>query len=192
MGPTQKSGRAARKSAFPTARLLCANGLNRSRGRALRQVVRSGEIQGGSCLKMRSCNPHSRQEPPHDRPGHEPVTPAHDRRHDDPQVSAKDPTRLYPDHQGFCCVPRPIARQGEFRGRPTLSTASGGERRTHSHSQSHRGCVAVLLQGHAQAIRHHRAHDVHPRTPQAAGRTQSGGGSAAAGCRAGASSTRRR
>jgi transposase InsO family protein len=51
-----------------------------------------GEIRGASCLKMRSCNPPSRQEPPHDRPGHEPVTPAHDRRHDDPQVSAEDPT----------------------------------------------------------------------------------------------------
>ena len=28
--------------------------------------------------------------------------------------------------------------------------------------QSHRGGPAVLFQGHAQAIRHHRAHDVHP------------------------------
>src|SRR5258707_13235967 len=41
--------------------------------------------------------------------------------------------------------------------------ASGGERRTHSHSQSHRGFASVFLQGHAQALRHHRAHDVHPR-----------------------------
>jgi hypothetical protein len=31
---------------------LKGKGLNRSRGRALRQVVRSGEIKGGSCLKM--------------------------------------------------------------------------------------------------------------------------------------------
>ena len=29
-------------------------------------------------------------------------------------------------------------------------------------SQSHRGGAAVLFQGHAQAIRHHRAHRVHP------------------------------
>jgi hypothetical protein len=49
------------------------------------------------------------------------------------KVSAKDPTRLHPHHQGFCCVPRPIARHGELRRRPALSTASGGERRTHSH-----------------------------------------------------------
>src|SRR5260370_17024361 len=38
--------------------------LNRSRGRGVREVAGSGEIKGGSCLKMRSCNPHSRQEPP--------------------------------------------------------------------------------------------------------------------------------
>jgi len=43
--------------------------------------------------------------------------------------------RLHPHHQGPRCVPRAIARHGELRGRPTLSTASGGERRacTDSH-----------------------------------------------------------
>jgi hypothetical protein len=56
------------------------------------------------------------------------------------KLAPKTQARLHPHHQGSCCVPRPIARHGEFRGRPTLSTASGGERRTHSHSQSHRGC----------------------------------------------------
>src|ERR1700716_2019575 len=72
---------------------LCAKGLNRSRGRALPPSARYGErLRGASCLKMRSCNPHSRQEPPHDRPGHQPVTPAHDRRYGDPQVGAEDPT----------------------------------------------------------------------------------------------------
>jgi len=40
---------------------------------------------------MRSLQPHSRQEHPHDRRGHEPVAPTHDRRHDDPEVSAEDP-----------------------------------------------------------------------------------------------------
>ena len=45
--------------------------------------------------------------------------------------------------------------------------------------------AAVLFQGHAQALRHHRAHHVHPRAPQAAGRAQSGGGGAALGCRTG-------
>jgi hypothetical protein len=48
--------------------------------------------------------------------GHEPIAAAHDRRHDDPQISAKDPTRLYPHHQGFCFIPRPVARHSEFRG----------------------------------------------------------------------------
>ena len=63
--------------------------------------------------------------------------------------------------KGFRCVPRPISRHGELRGRPTLSTAFGGERRAYPHSQSHRGCVAVFLQGHApQALRHHRAHEL--------------------------------
>src|SRR5258707_5402018 len=47
---------------------------------------------GASCLKMRGCQPHIRQEHPHDRRGKEPVAPAHDRRHDDPQIRAEDPT----------------------------------------------------------------------------------------------------
>ena len=41
-----------------------------------------------------------------------------------------------------------------------LHLAASGAR--HPNSQSHRGGAAVLFQGHAQAIRHHRAHDVHP------------------------------
>ncbi len=36
--------------------------------------------------------------------------------------------------QGLRCVPRPIARHGELRGRATLSAASGGERRAASRS----------------------------------------------------------
>jgi hypothetical protein len=36
------------------------------------------------------------------------------------------------------------------------------KRRTYAHSQSHGVCAAVLFPGHAQATRHHRAHDVHP------------------------------
>jgi hypothetical protein len=39
------------------------------------------------------------------------------------KFAPKDPTRLHPHHQGFCCVPRPIARHGELRGRPTLGPA---------------------------------------------------------------------
>jgi Putative transposase len=54
---------------------------------------------------MRSCNPPSRQEPPHDRPGNEPVTPAHDRRHDDPEVRAEDPSR-----KGFFLPVRVLSR----------------------------------------------------------------------------------
>jgi site-specific recombinase XerD len=35
---------------------------------------------------------HSKQEHPHDRQGNEPVAPAHDRRHDNPQTRTEDPT----------------------------------------------------------------------------------------------------
>ena len=55
-----------------------------------------------------------------------------------------------------------------------------------AHPQPHRDGAAVLLQGHAQAPRHHRAHDVRPRAAQAAGGAQPGGGGAAARCGAGA------
>ena len=63
---------------------LCAQGLNRSRGRVL------GASGGGSIkavagwkrpvLRSRGRQPHSRHEHPHDRPGDEPVAPTHDRR----------------------------------------------------------------------------------------------------------------
>ena len=40
------------------------------------------------CLEIEVFHqPHSRQEHPHDRRGNEPIAPAHDRRHDDPEVS---------------------------------------------------------------------------------------------------------
>ena len=44
-------------------------------------------------------NPTSRREPPHKRSGNKPVTPAHDRRHDDPEVRAEDPARLLAEGQ---------------------------------------------------------------------------------------------
>jgi hypothetical protein len=72
---------------------------------------------------------------------------------------AQDPTRLHPHHQWILLrssADRPTRRASRT---PTLSTASGGERRAHPDSQSYRGFVAVLLQDHAQALRHHRAHD---------------------------------
>ncbi|WP_246230386.1 hypothetical protein [Bradyrhizobium cytisi] len=45
----------------------------------------------------------------------------------------------------FTAFPWPLARYGKLRGRPTLSIASGGERRAHPRPQSHRGCVAFFL-----------------------------------------------
>jgi len=46
--------------------------------------------------------------------GHQPVAPAHDRIHDDPQDSAEDPARLHPHHQEHSSFPRPIARRARY------------------------------------------------------------------------------
>src|SRR5438094_9020384 len=43
-----------------------------------------------------------------------PVAPAHDRRHDDPQVIAEDPARLHPHDQELGSFPWPVARHGDF------------------------------------------------------------------------------
>ena len=45
---------------------------------------------------------------------------------------------------------------------PALSAAFSHERRRHANSQSSCCGVAVLLPGHAQAVRHRRAHGIHP------------------------------
>jgi len=96
-----------------------------------------------------------------------PLRRRHDRRYDDPQVSAEDPTSYIRAIKDFAAFLGRSPDTASFET-STLSAASGGERRAHPHCQSHRGCVAVLLQDHAQALRHHRAHDVHPRAPEAA------------------------
>jgi hypothetical protein len=44
----------------------------------------------------------------------EPVAPAHDRRHDDPEVRAEDPAGLHPNHQEAGCVSRSVARHGDI------------------------------------------------------------------------------
>jgi hypothetical protein len=90
----------------------CAKGLNRSRGRAPRARQHDSRT-GRPVLKMRSLQPHSRQEHPHDRRGDEPVAPAHDRRHDDPEVRAEDPAGLHPNHQEAGCVSRSVAGHGD-------------------------------------------------------------------------------
>ena len=70
----------------PLALRVRARGLNRSRGRSLRQAARlPSSAPGRPVLKMRGYQPQSRQEHPHDRRGYQPIAPAHDRRHDDPQ-----------------------------------------------------------------------------------------------------------
>src|SRR5260221_11498181 len=53
---------------------------------------------GRPVLKMRSLQPHLRQEHPHDRRGDEPVAPEHDRRHDYTDVCTEDTTCLVQIH----------------------------------------------------------------------------------------------
>jgi integrase len=76
---------------------------------------------------MRGLQPSLKQEHPHDRRGNEPIAPAHDRRHDDPQVLAQDPTRLRAKGQELHFIPRAITRYGDLRGRRyQLYLASSG------------------------------------------------------------------
>ena len=50
----------------------------------------SGSGMEASCLEIEGFQqPRSRQEHLHDRQGYEPIAPAHDRRHDDPQARAE-------------------------------------------------------------------------------------------------------
>jgi hypothetical protein len=70
--------------------------------------------------------------------GYKPVAPAHDRRHDDPQANAEDPTRLHPQREGLRCVSWTLARHCEQGGCPPLSAASDIERCGHAKDQQHR------------------------------------------------------
>jgi hypothetical protein len=55
----------------------------------------------------------SRQEHSHDRQGYQPVAPAHDRGHDDPQARAEDPSVHHPCRQELYAVYEPgFARHG--------------------------------------------------------------------------------
>jgi len=55
-----------------------------------------------------------------------------------PNKATSAPSRILPRSS-------PIARQGEFRGRPTLSAASGEERRACADSQSHRAALRFFF-----------------------------------------------
>ena len=61
--------------------------------------------------------------------GHQPVAPAHDRGHDDPQARAEDAGILHPRRQELHRLPWPLAGPGERGGPAALSAASGLQRR---------------------------------------------------------------
>jgi len=77
------------------------------------------------------------------------------------------------DQQGYICahhglrVPRPGGPNASFEDVRRFQDAFAAKARTAPLSNPHRGCVAVLSD-HAQALRHHRAHDVHSNEPGSA------------------------
>jgi hypothetical protein len=84
-----ESGQIADASAGPSR----ARGLNRSRGRARRQARRSTRWRTeASCLEDEELANLTQDRSI--RRGHEPVAPAHDRRHDGPADCVEDPARL--------------------------------------------------------------------------------------------------
>ena len=83
-------------------------------------------------------------------------------------------------------VPRPLAGHGELRGRAPLPAASGGERRS-ACRPSISTVAALRFFFRVTLERHDIVEHTHfrPRAAQAAGRSEPGGGGAAAGCGAG-------
>ena len=59
----------------------------------------------------------------------QPVAPAHDRRHDDPQIRREDTQELHPARQDVHRLLWPLTGQGDFRGSSALSGTSDIERR---------------------------------------------------------------
>jgi len=136
---------------------------------------------GAFCLRIEVLNLTSGQEHPDDPRTREPVTPAHDRRHDDPQVRAADAGRLHPRRQELQRFPGRFAGQGELRGRAPLSAAPGLERRGRANHQPQPDGAAVPLYGDAAPARPRGPRAVRAGAPAAAGRAEPRGGRAPAG-----------
>src|SRR5215470_7673326 len=131
--------------------LVRVRGLNRSRGRALRRgakpAPKKGLRDGGLLSEDEGLLTTSHQTgAPHDRHGYQPIAPAHDRRHDDPQAHAENPTYLRALRQGLLDLLWQVAGQGGVRGRPPLPASPDLSRRLAMQRQRRHDCATVLLQ----------------------------------------------
>src|SRR5690242_12012106 len=99
-----------------------------------------------SCLEIEGLKTAPKTGAPNDRRGHQSVTPATDRGHDDPPAQPQDALPVYPPRQKVCRFPGPVCRQGHRRGCPSLSVMAGLDRDIGGNRQRQRHCTAVLLQ----------------------------------------------
>src|SRR5690242_14328940 len=116
-----------------------------------------------SCLEIEGLKTAPKTGAPNDRQGHQSVTPAIDRGHDDPPAQPQDSVPVYPPCQKVCRFPGPVCRQGHRRGCPSLSVMAGLERDVGGNRQRQRHCPAVLLQGHTATPRSCRGAHLEPR-----------------------------
>src|ERR1700734_587810 len=118
------------------------------------------------------------------RQAHQPVAPAHDRRHDGAPFQGAHPEGLRSECENVCGLPRPVARSGGEGGPSPLSTAYGeaaDERR--AHQRRHRR-VALLFRRDARTARPRSSSDDREQAAPSAGRAEPGGGGASARSRA--------
>ena len=118
---------------------------------------------------------------PNEREAHQPAAPAHDRRHDGPQLRGEDAERLHPPGQDLRCLPRPIARYGHGRGSAPLPAAPDRGRRPPADHQQRGLGPAVLLLRHGGPARRDQAADVRRRAAQDPRRVEPQGGGALSG-----------
>src|SRR6516225_5979986 len=129
-----------------------------------------------SCLEIEGPKTSPKTGAPNDRQGHQSVTPATDRGHDDPPAQPQDALPVYPPRQKVCRFPGPVCRQGHRRGCPSLSVMAGLDRDVGGNRQRQRHCPAVLLQGHPETPRSCRGAHLDPRASPPSRCSQSGRG----------------
>src|SRR6516165_3119228 len=138
-----------------------------------RSAVIGGKTRGfgssgkqASCLEIEGPKTLPKTGAPNDQQGHQPVTPATDRGHDDPPAQPQDALPVYPPRQKVCRFPRPVCRQGHRRGCPSLSVMAGLDRDVGGNRQRQRHCTAVLLQDHTETPRSCRGAHLDPRASE--------------------------
>jgi hypothetical protein len=94
--------------------------------------------------------------------GHQSVTPATDRGHDDPPARSQDSAAIYPLCQKVCRFRRPVCREGDPGRCPSLSGVAGLD--WNDGRDRHAGASALqFFQGHAEAPRSCRRGRLDPR-----------------------------